>query len=97
MYVFILVCLQVDGTGSSMFSAIKWSLSVHTATGQEATCFPNWHFRRMVVNYMVNHWQLIYQNKFLAVMSLYSVKEWVDLGRGWNPPLSFKQYLRLLL
>ena len=46
---------------------------------------------------MVNHWQLIYNNKFLALMSLYGVEERADLGRGWNPPLSFKQYLRLLL
>ena len=46
---------------------------------------------------MVNHWQLIYNNKFLALMSLYGVEERADLDRGWNPPLSFKQYLRLLL
>ena len=30
-------------------------------------------------------------------MSLYGVEERADLDRGWNPPLSFKQYLRLLL
>ena len=31
-------------------------------------------------------------------MSLYGVEqEQVDQGRDWNPPLSFKQYLRLLL
>ena len=64
---------------------------------QEATFFPNWYFRRMVVNYKVNHQQLIYNNKFLALMSLYGVEERADPGRGWNPPLSFKQYLRLLL
>ena len=51
----------------------------------------------MVFNYMVNHQQLIYDKKFLALMSLYGVEERVDPGRGWNPPLSFKQYLRLLL
>ena len=89
--------LQVDGTGSCMFSAIKRSMSVHMATAQEATYFPNRYFRRMVVNYMVNHWQQIYENKFLALMSLYGIEEAVDSGRGWTPPLSYKQYLKLLL
>ena len=42
--------------------AIKKLLLVHTATLQEATYFPNRYFRRMVVIYMVNHWQLIYNN-----------------------------------
>ena len=45
-----MVCLQVDGTGNCLFSAIKKSLSVRTATSQEATYFPNHYFRRMVVN-----------------------------------------------
>ena len=73
------------------------SLLVHTATLQEATYFPNRYFRRMVVTYMVNCRQLIYSNKFLALMSLYGGEERVDPDRGWNPPLSFKKYLRLLL
>ena len=47
--------LQVDGTGNCLFSSIKKSMSVHTATSQEATYFPNRYFRRMVVNFMVNH------------------------------------------
>ena len=72
-------------------------MSIHTATSQDTTFFPNRYFRRMVVNYMVNHHQLIYENKFLALMSLYGVEERADLDRGWNQPLSFKQYLRLLL
>ena len=46
---------------------------------------------------MVNHRQLMYNNKFPALMSMYGVEEWADPGRGWNPPLSFKQYLHLLL
>ena len=46
---------------------------------------------------MVNHHQLIYDIKFLALMSLYGVEERADLDREWNPTLSFKQYLRLLL
>ena len=92
-----MVCLQVDGTGNCLFAAIKKSLSVHTATSQEATYFPNHYFRRMVVNFMVNHQQLIYNIKFLALMSMYGVEEWADPGRGWNSPLSFKQYLCLLL
>ena len=83
-YPVFFVCLQVDGTGNCLFSAVKKSLSVHNAT-----YFPNQYFRRMVVNYMVNHHQLIY-DKFLALMSLYGVEERADLGRDWNPPLSFK-------
>ena len=100
-YCVFLVCLQVDGMGNCLFSAIRKSLVVHTATAQGATYFPNWYFRRMVVNYMINHCQLIYNNKFLALMSLYGIEEeeeeGTDQGRGWTPPLSFKQYLRLLL
>ena len=46
---------------------------------------------------MVNHQQLIFENKYLALMSLYGVEEQVDHDRDWNPPLSFKQYLCLLL
>ena len=46
---------------------------------------------------MVNHWQQIYENKYLALISLYSIKEAADLGRGWTQPLSYKQYLKLLL
>ena len=84
--------LQVDGTGNCLFGMIKKSLSVRIATSQEATFFPNRYFRRMV-----NHCQLIFKNKFLALMSLYGVEERADPDRGWNPPLSFKEYLRLLL
>ena len=94
-----MVCLQVDGTGNCLFSAVKKSLSVHTATSQEATYFPNRYFRRMVVNFMVNHQQLIYKNKYLSWMFQYGVKVegMANWGSGWTPPLSFKQYLCLLL
>ena len=94
-----MVSLQVDGTGNCLFSSIKKSLLVHTATLQGATYFPNRYFRRMVVNFMANHQQLIIKNKFMSLMSQYGVKvEGVaDQGRGWTPPLSYKQYLRLLL
>ena len=38
----------------------------------------------MVVNYMVNHHQLIYANKYNTLMSLYGVEEDApDPGRGW--------------
>ena len=50
-----MVYLQVDGTGNSLFSSVKKSLLVCTATLQEATYFPNRYFRRMVVNFMANH------------------------------------------
>ena len=80
MGVLFLSVLQVDGSGGCLFSAIKKSLLVCTATAQQATYFPNRHFRRMVVNYMVNHWQLVFENKYLALMSLYGVKEQVDHG-----------------
>ena len=84
--------------GNCLFSAIKKSLLVCTATLQEATYFPSQYLRRQVVHYMVNHRQLVYFNKFEALMSLYGVEEErEDPTRGWNPPLSFKQYLCLLL
>ena len=85
-----MVCLQVDGTGNCLYLAIKKSKLACMATLQEATYFSNCYFRRMVVNYIVNHWQLIYNNNFLALMSLYGVEEWEDPSRDWNPPLSFK-------
>ena len=47
---------------------------------------------------MVNHCQLIYANKYNTLMSLYGVEEDApDPGRGWVAPLSFKEYLRVLL
>ena len=92
-----LLSFQVDGAGNCLFSALKKSMAVWTANNTDHTYFPNRYFRRMVVNYMVNHRQLIY-NKFSTLMALYSVEEEVlDLQRGWTPPLSFKEYLRQLL
>ena len=74
-------------------------MSVCTATSQEATYFPNRYFRRMVVSFLVNHRQLVIKNKFLSLMSQYGI--WVegaaDQGRRWVPPLSYRQYLHLLL
>ena len=46
---------------------------------------------------MVNHCQLIYQNKYLALMYLYGVWWEADQGSGWTGLLSFKQYLQLML
>ena len=68
----------------------------NSSAGRDAPYFPNKYFRRQVVNYMVNHPCLIYENKFIALMSLYGVEE-TDPSRSWNPPLSFKEYLRCLL
>ena len=98
LVVFFMVYLQVDRMGNCLFGALKKSLSVHTATSQEATYFPSHYFRGRVVYYMVSHWELIYANKYQALMLLYGVEEErEDPTRGWNPPLSFKQYLCLLL
>ena len=73
-------------------------MAVRTATTKDAAYFPNQYFRHMVVNYMVNKRQLIYKNKFVTLMTLYGVKVEGGAGdRGWTPPLSFKQYLKLLL
>ena len=88
----------MDGTGSCLFSALKQNMGVRTATTRYTTYFPNWYFRRMVVNYMVNKRQLINKNKFVTLMSLYGVKVEGGAGdRGWTPPLSYKQYLKVLL
>ena len=94
MYIII---LQVDGTGNCLFASLKKSLSVHTATSQQATYFPNRYFRRMVVCFMANHCQLMIKNKYLSLMSNYGVEVEAGQVRGWTPPLSFKQYLHLLL
>ena len=59
-------------------------MAVQTANNTYHTYFPNRYFRKMVVNYMVNHRQLIYRNKFPTLMALYGVEEEVpDLQRGW--------------
>ena len=73
-------------------------MAVRTATARDVTYFPNRYFRHMVVNYMVNKRQLIYKNKFVTLMSLYSIKVEGGAGdRGWTPLLSYRQYLKLLL
>ena len=91
MYIII---LQFDGAGNCLFASLKKSLSVHTATLQQATYFPNRYFRRMVVCFMANHLQLMIKNKFLSLMSNYGVEVEAVAGqvRGWTPPLSFRQY-----
>ena len=73
-------------------------MAVRTATARDATYFPNQNLRHMVVNYMVNKRQLIYKNKFVTLMSLYGVEVEGGAGdKGWTPPLSYRQYLKLLL
>ena len=68
----------------------------NSSAGRDAPYFPSRHFRRQVVNYMMNHCHLIYENKLIALMSLYGVEE-TDPSRSWNPLLSFKKYLWCLL
>ena len=48
---------------------------------------------------MANHQQMIMKNKFVSLMAQYGIEvEGVaDQGSGWAPPLSYRQYLRLLL
>ena len=94
------IYLQVDGTGNCLFSAIKKSLSVRTATSQEATYFPNRYFRRMVVCFMANHLPVGSKKQIhVSLMSQYGVEVEAVAGqvRGWTPPLSYRQYLHLLL
>ena len=69
-----LLTFHVDGAGNSLFLALKKSMAVWTANNTNHTYFPNRYFRRMVVNYMVNHRQLIYKNKFSILMALYGVE-----------------------
>ena len=46
---------------------------------------------------MANHHQLMIKDKCLSLMSNYGVEIEAGQVRGWTPPLSFKQYLHLLL
>ena len=48
---------------------------------------------------MVNHRQLVLKNKFLSLSSHYGVEVEAEVqqSRGWTPPLSYRQYLYLLL
>ena len=72
-------------------------MSVRNASSREATYFPNRYFRRMVVSFMVNNCQLVMKNKFMALMSTYGIEVEESQARGWTPPLSYRQYLHLLL
>ena len=76
---------------------LKKSMSVRNASSREATYFPNRYFRRMVVSFMVNNRQLVMKNKFMALMSTYAIEVEESQARGWTPPLSYRQYLHLLL
>ena len=68
---------------------------------REATYFPNHYFRRMVVSFLVNHRQMVMKCKFWSLSSNYGVEveedPEVQQARGWAPPLSYHQYLHLLL
>ena len=48
---------------------------------------------------MVNHRQLVLKNKLLSLLSHYGVEVEAEVqqSRGWTPPLSYRQYLHLLL
>ena len=48
---------------------------------------------------MANNRQLVLKNKFVALMSTYGVEVDEDQARarGWTAPLSYRQYLHLLL
>ena len=46
---------------------------------------------------MVNHRQLVMKSKFWSLSSHYGVEEEAQESRGWTPPLSYRQYLHLML
>ena len=46
---------------------------------------------------MVNNRQLVMKNTFMALMSNYGIEVEESQARGWTPPLSYRQYLHLLL
>ena len=91
----------MDGSGNCLFSAIKKHLSVRTATSKEATYLPNRYFRRMVVSFLAHHRQYVLKSKYWSLSSHYGVEveedPEVQQARGWAPPLSYRQYLHLML
>ena len=46
---------------------------------------------------MVNHRQLVLKNKYISLMSQYGIEVEARQVVGWIPPLSYRQYLHLLL
>ena len=48
---------------------------------------------------MANHQQMVLKNKYASLMGHYRVvvEGEADQDRGWTPPLSYRQYLHLLL
>ena len=88
--------LQEDGAGNCLFGTIKKSLSVRTATSQEATYFltstlGEWWSTKW---WTTGSWSTTTRSwPWCHSMVLRKGQIWAE----WNPPLSFKQYLRLLL
>ena len=71
------------------------------ATLKEATYLPNRYLRRMVVSFLAHHCQYVLKSKYWSLSSHYGVEveedPEVQQARGWAPPLSYRQYLHLLL
>ena len=86
-----IVCFQPEsGDGNCLFRAIKASLGVHHARAKDSPYYPTRYFCWQVVTWMVKHCQLVYKNKYLALMANYGLAEETPQFKG---PLSFKDYL----
>ena len=88
----LLIALSISfqpesGGGNCLFGAIKASLGVHHAKAKDSPYFPTRYFCQQVVTWMVKHHQLVYKNKYRALMANYGLAEETPQFKG---PLSFK-------
>ena len=95
MLIALLVYFQPEsGGGNCLFGAIKASVGVHHAKAVDSPYYLTRYFHQQVVTWIIKHHQLVYRNKYLALMANYGLAEETSQFKG---PLSFKDYLCHLL
>ena len=88
----LLVYFQPEsGGGNCLFGAIK---ALNHAKAVDSPYYLTRYFHWQVVTWIIKHHQLVYRNKYLALMANYGLAEETPQFKG---PLSFKDYLCHLL
>ena len=91
----LLVYFQPEiGGGNCLFRAIKASMGVHHGEAMDSPYYPTRYFHQQVVAWIIKHCQLVYRNKYLALMANYRLAEEKPQFKG---ALSFKDCLCHLL
>ena len=94
LIIFLVYFWPESGGGNCFFGAIKASMGVHHAKATDSPYYVTRYFHWQVVTWIIKHCQLVYRNKYLALMANYGLAEETPQFKG---PLSFKDYLCHLL